>query len=190
MVESAATDMLVTSFTTLGEALATGSINAENWKTAMLDTLESLTADLSRLFLSLAFDAAALGPDHYYEALGWLVLAGVSGVTSGFLSKVDTGGDTTYDASEGDPYSNFGNEGSKAITAVASRAASSNVNFQIVDQTSKSVTIDRSVTTAADGTKMIRAVIRDVAKEEMANGSFDGTMRSRYGVATTGRRRS
>jgi len=130
---------------------------------------------------------AAASNGLYYDALFWLGMAGISGVASGLFGSSKK---TTYDASEGDPYSNFGNEGSRAITAVASRAASNNVSFQIIDQTSKSVTIDRQVTTNADGSKLIKSVIRDVAREEMANGSFDSTMRSRYGIGTAGRRRN
>ena len=193
--ETFAMSAVATTFQTLGEAMATGSLETENWKDAMIDALESLTADLSKLFLSLAFDAAALGPAHYYEALGWLTLAGVSGITSGLIGA--QGGATTYDAAAGDPYANysndtsksFGNEGSKTINAIASRSVSTNVSFQVIDQTSKSVSIEQQTTTNADGTKTIKAIVRDVVNTEMAGGSFDKPMRARYGVGVSGRRR-
>ena len=197
MATNEAIDFLYTSFESLGEALATGSINMESFTDNMLASLDELAGQLSKLFLQLAFNAASLGL--YYESLGWLALAGVSGIAAGFINPGATA--ANYALPAGEMYlpsesgttraMGFGNEGASMITsrAIARGASNTNVSFQIIDQTSKSVAITQEATTDANGVKTIRAVIRDVVSTELATGGFDRQMKSRYAVGTSGVRR-
>ena len=66
----------------------------------------------------------------------------------------------------------------------------SNVSIQVIDQRgANSAPVETQESTGPNGDKIIRMIIRDTVKQGFANGEYDSSMRSIYGIRRAGIKR-
>lgn len=66
----------------------------------------------------------------------------------------------------------------------------SNVNIQVIDQRgANSAPVETKESTGPDGQKMIQMIIRDTVRQGFANGEYDSSMRTIYGIRRAGVKR-
>lgn len=66
----------------------------------------------------------------------------------------------------------------------------SNVNIQVIDQRgANSAPVETQESTGPNGDKIIKMIIRDTVKQGFANGEYDSSMRSIYGIRRAGIKR-
>lgn len=69
-------------------------------------------------------------------------------------------------------------------------ASGMQVTFQVIDQSNRGMSVQTSESTGPNGEKVLRAVIRDAVRAEIASGRADSALQSRGSPAYTGRRRA
>jgi tape measure domain-containing protein len=177
----------ISSLQALGKSLVDGTDASVGLGNAVATALASMLAAIPTYMLRAGLELV-MSPDTRAMGIALIIGSGLLSIASGVTNEAVAKEDEKAKATKtGTAY-----EESTAVQSVASRSVSSTPKsttvFQLVDQTSRSVSVTAEETMGANGSKQIRAIVKDIIKSSVAGGALDDALGQRYNVRVAGAR--